>query len=198
MQSRSEETRKQILQAAQELISQSGYEAAGVAEICAAAGVSKGAFYHHFPSKHAVFMSLLQNWLESLKTALEEARNPSEDIPQTLFNMAHLSGRIFSEGQGRLPIFIEFWLQASRDPEIWQATIQPYHQFRDYFAALIKEGIEEGSFEAVDPETAAHALVSLAVGLLLQSLLDPQAADWGQATENSVRIFIEGLQRRDS
>jgi hypothetical protein len=112
--------------------------------------------------------------------------------------MAQMSERIFSEGQGRLPIFIEFWLQASRDPEIWQATIQPYRQFRDFFAALIQEGIDEGSFRNIDPEIAAHSLVSLAVGLLLQSLLDPQAANWGQVTQDSIRLFIEGLQKRKS
>ncbi len=195
MQTRSEETRKRILQAAQELISHTGYDATGVAEICSAAGVSKGAFYHHFPSKHAVFMELLQTWLDTLQSALESVRSPQDDIPQILINMARLSGHIFSEGQGRLPIFIEFWLQASRDPEIWQASIQPYRQFRDFFASLIQQGIAEGSFQPVDPQIAAQSLVSLAVGLLLQSLLDPKAENWGQVTESSMRLFVKGLQK---
>ena len=66
MQQRSMETRKRILDAAQSLFSQSGYDATGVAEICRAAGVSKGAFYHHFPSKQAIFLELLDGWLSRL------------------------------------------------------------------------------------------------------------------------------------
>jgi len=62
MQQRSEETRKHILEAAQRLFSAKGYDATGVAEICQAAGVSKGAFYHHFLTKQAVFLVLLENW----------------------------------------------------------------------------------------------------------------------------------------
>ena len=63
MQTRSQETKNQILGAAYQLFSQSGYDATGVAEICQAAGVSKGAFYYHFPSKQAVFLELMDNWL---------------------------------------------------------------------------------------------------------------------------------------
>ena len=61
-QQRSEETRARILHAALECFSRTGYDASGVAEICAAAGVSKGAFYHHFPTKQAVFIELLNFW----------------------------------------------------------------------------------------------------------------------------------------
>ena len=59
MQQRSEETRTHILKAALDLFSKNGYDATSVANICQAAGVSKGAFYHHFASKHSVFQALL-------------------------------------------------------------------------------------------------------------------------------------------
>ena len=58
MQQRSEETRNAIIEAAETLFTQQGYTAAGVAEICEAAGVSKGAFYHHFETKQAVFLAV--------------------------------------------------------------------------------------------------------------------------------------------
>lgn len=61
MQTRSEETRARILQAALTLFARLGYEAASVEDICVEAGVSKGAFYHHFPTKQAVFLQLLHD-----------------------------------------------------------------------------------------------------------------------------------------
>jgi len=51
MQQRSEETRARILDAAIRRFAIAGYDAASVEDICTEAGVSKGAFYHHFPTK---------------------------------------------------------------------------------------------------------------------------------------------------
>ena len=50
-QPRGEETRTRILDAALEAFARDGYDDASVAEICRLAGVTKGGFYHHFPSK---------------------------------------------------------------------------------------------------------------------------------------------------
>ena len=50
-QSRGEETHNRILDAALEAFARKGYDDTSVAEICQLAGVTKGGFYHHFPSK---------------------------------------------------------------------------------------------------------------------------------------------------
>jgi hypothetical protein len=58
---------------------------------------------------------------------------------------------------------------------------------------MIEDGIAEGSFRPVDPEMAAQVLVSLAVGLLQQRLLDPEGADWGQVAHRGVRMFLDSI-----
>jgi AcrR family transcriptional regulator len=197
MQLRSEETRAHILEAALKLFSQSGYEASGVAEICKAAGVSKGAFYHHFPSKHVVFLELLHRWLDELFNGLQRVRDQVADVPQALLRMAEMSHGVFLDANGRLSMFLEFWTQAKRDPEIWKETIAPYRQAEAFFASFIRQGIEQGTLRAIDPDLAARALLSLATGALLQDLLDPQGADWAQVAQESVRLLFSGLERRD-
>jgi len=193
MQQRSEETQARILEAALKNFSESGYDAASVDDICAEAGVSKGAFYHHFPSKQAVFLTLLNEWLKTVDASLEAARKPT--VPETLTNMARMLPTIFSQADGRLPMFLEFWLQASRDETVWKATIAPYQRYLDYFAELVKQGIEEGSFRPVDPRSAAQVIVSFAVGLLLQGLLAPENIDWQQTSEQSIKILMKGLAK---
>jgi AcrR family transcriptional regulator len=61
VQGRSVETRKRILTASLRLFAARGFNATGVAEICSACGVSKGAFYHHFASKQTVFLELMRD-----------------------------------------------------------------------------------------------------------------------------------------
>ena len=192
---RGEETRSRILQAAEECFAQYGYDATGVAEICQRAGLSKGALYHHFPSKQAIFLELLDRWLAGLDAQLTATQAGAETVPQSLLRMAGMARHIFRAAGGQLPIFLEFWTQASHDPTVWQATIDHYRRYRAFFATLIEEGIAEGSIAPVDSERAAQVIVSLAVGLLLQGLLDPQGADWGQVAEEGIRLLLSGLRK---
>jgi AcrR family transcriptional regulator len=198
MQHRSEETHARILESANLLFSKNGYDATGVAEICQAAGVSKGAFYHHFPTKQAIFMELMESWLGALDSGFQLMLSQTENIPQALLQMADVAGNLFVSADARLPIFLEFWRQAMRDPEIWQATIQPYRRYQAYFSRLIQEGITEGSLSPADPDRASRVLVYMAMGLLMQALFDPKNVQWPDEVRQSVDVILYGIARRNS
>jgi AcrR family transcriptional regulator len=196
MQLRGEETHNRILSAATELFSKSGYDATGVAEICQAAGVSKGAFYHHFPTKQAVFMELLNSYMNSIETGFNLMRQEVHNVPQAILQMAEMVGALFQATDMHLPIFLEFWTQANHDPKVWELTVAPFQRFQSYFAEMIQEGIDEGSLHPIDPHQAARVLVSLSVGLLMESLLNPQVTNWQTEARQSLEILLHGMARR--
>jgi AcrR family transcriptional regulator len=196
MQQRSEETHNRILTAATDLFSKSGYDATGVAEICLAAGVSKGAFYHHFPTKQAVFMELLNSYMNGIETGFNLMRQETHDVPQAILQMAEMVGSLFQTSDIHLPIFLEFWSQANHDPQVWEATVAPFHRYQSYFTEMIQEGINAGSIQPIDAQQAARVLVSLAVGLLMESLFNPQVSDWKNETRQSLELLLNGMARR--
>lgn len=196
MQQRSEETRAHILEAALKLFSKEGYDATGVAEICAAAGVSKGAFYHHFPSKHDVFMALLRGWLDVLDKQFQVALESSKDVPTGLLNMASKAQSVFKDAQGQLPMFLEFWTQAARDPQVWQTTIEPYHRYQAMFTSLIRQGIAEGSLVDHDADASSRVVLAMALGMILQSMLERDGVQWDLATLKGMQILMNGLQKK--
>lgn len=193
MQTRSLETRLQLMETALRLFSQHGYQATSVAEICSAAGASKGAFYHHFPSKQAIFLALLEAWLADLERSFQQAYQNSADISAALLQMSRIAGQVFQAANVNIAILLEFWVQAQRDPVLWQAAIAPYHRYQQYFANLIQSGIRGGVFRPMDPASASRLLVATALGLLMQGLFDPQGADWAAEVESSVRLLLEGF-----
>jgi len=190
---RRERTRQRITDAAVRLFSAEGYRAASVDDICARAGVSKGAFYYHFKTKRELFLALLEDWLGGLDRAMEAARR--SNVPDTLLQFAGVLPVMMGSAQDRLSIWLEFWLQASRDKGVWKRTIAPYRHYRELFSGMIEEGIAEGTLRRVDPEAAAQAILSMAVGLFLQSILDPKGADWRATAEHSVQLLMTGLVR---
>jgi len=197
MQARSEETRMNILSEAQGLFAQKGYEATGIMDICDAAGVSKGAFYHHFPSKQAIFMALLEDWLAQLDVLMQAVMAAAPNVPEGLVEMAGLTSSVFEAADTQFPLFLEFWIQAGRQPEIWQTVVAPYHRYQALFSSIFDKGIQEESLnQEISSAAAARVIIALAMGLLLQALFDPDGANWSQVTQEGVRMLMDGLIRR--
>lgn len=194
MQQRSEETRANILDAAVRQFALSGYEAASVDGICSDAGVSKGAFYHHFPSKQALFLALLEGWLKTIDKGLEGMRQPT--VPETFVQMTGLLPAVFAAADSQLPVMLEFWLQASRDEKVWDSAIAPYRHYHQVFTKLVEDGIAEGSLKPVDAKAAARVLVSMVIGLIFQGVFDPQGADWPEVAETSMKLLMNGMAEK--
>ncbi len=57
-------SRKKLLDASLHVIRAKGYEATTVDDICAAAGLSKGSFFHHFKSKEDLALAAADYWIE--------------------------------------------------------------------------------------------------------------------------------------
>ena len=59
------EARQRLLTAAMDQIRQKGFSATSVDDLCAAVGVTKGAFFHHFASKEALGIAVVEHWTET-------------------------------------------------------------------------------------------------------------------------------------
>ena len=68
-----DEKRQQLLDAAEQLFCQKGYEGTGVQDILGAASLSKGGFYHHFTSKEEVLRALCERRAARLAAQVTEA-----------------------------------------------------------------------------------------------------------------------------
>ncbi len=98
-------TRGAILAAARGLFATNGYDATSVGDILLAAGVSRGAMYHHFPSKEDVFAAVF------MQTSADAIRRAAARIPAS----ASARDALLAGCLG--------WLDAVDDPSIRQILL---------------------------------------------------------------------------
>ena len=83
------DNRSHILVQALQLFASRGYDAVGVQEIAAAAGVTKPTLYHYFHSKQGLLEALLQEYYGQLYEAVCTAAAYEGDLPLTLYRLAN-------------------------------------------------------------------------------------------------------------
>lgn len=75
----SSSTKRALLDSATTLFTDHGYAGTSLDEVVAAARVTKGALYHHFPSKLALFENVFLRVQEATTTDIAKAINTSKD-----------------------------------------------------------------------------------------------------------------------
>ena len=73
------ERREQLLRAAQDAFVESGYHSTAMDDIAERAGVSKPVLYQHFPSKHDLYLGLLDKQADRLVALVEDALDATDD-----------------------------------------------------------------------------------------------------------------------
>ena len=156
---RGQQTREQILTAAEHVFGGRGYAAASIADITREAGVAQGTFYIYFPSKEAVFRELVLEMGHKTRAAL------SAVIAQT-------SDRLMAERAG-LRGFLEF---VKDHPDLYRVVseaqfVDPesYHiyftSFAEAYRKRLDQAVARGDIRKADTEVIAWALMGIAKGL---------------------------------
>ena len=130
-QTKSENTRTAILDAAIECFYRLGYASTTTENIANAAGVSRGAMLHHFANRFELIRAAIEHLTaQRLDTYVREGTAVQQDPTQTRID----DGIDVYWRQLNTPAFIVFHelLVASRtDPELREAMIPAYEKFRD-------------------------------------------------------------------
>ena len=188
-------SRDKILQSAVELFLEEGYEATSVNNICKHAGVSKGSFYHYFETKHALFLTLMEDWSEKvMQSVLNQPISVDSIVKEVLIKLPYQFDMVFSAVPKGFPMLVDFWRQAMHDPKIWKTAVEPYRYFMGFFARFIAMGQQDGSIRKdIDSETLSRLLVAAVMGFLLQAAFEQERTDWPDLTSEGLMLVMEGI-----
>lgn len=192
----SEERKQQILDAAIDVFARLESRAARMDDVAEQAGLSKGALYLYYKSKDAIIAALLQHLFAqefNHLLALVESEGNGPMVEQLLILTRQFASMM--RWMGRLmPIAFEFYAIAGRDKAVRQFLKEYFTDYRHLLARLIERGGERRELRDIE----AITLVALFEGQALLFFVDPEAIQWTEQAEASVRLLLSGLQRPPS
>jgi AcrR family transcriptional regulator len=137
------ERRREIIEATVHLIGKYGVQGTTVSRIAHAAGIARGALYHHFPNREAVLEAALDAWHEQSSAWMAEP--DAGDVPARLLHMgeAHSSWAISEDNTFVRPFFQ--LIASNRETALTRSIIQRQQEDFGYLVALVEKGKREGS-----------------------------------------------------
>lgn len=153
-QARSQETLERILDAAEALIADKGYEDATVQEIVRRAGSSVGAFYTRFRDKDGLLYAIYERYLEQAIATADDALEPTRwegvAVPELLRSVVGFLVGVYRERSGLIRAFV---LRNHMDAEFQARQERLSHYVHDKLVALLLARRDE--IRHPDPEQAA-------------------------------------------
>ena len=139
-----EQTRQALIDSALELFGSRGYAVTSVQEITEAAGVTKGAFYHHFESKEDLLALIHDQFLDLQLAMLREALLRDEDPAARLRELLRALLATTARYQANVTVF--YLERRHLTGERFEAMRRKRDEFDRLFLQVIERGIDEGKF----------------------------------------------------
>jgi len=192
-----EETKKKIIEGAEILFTENGYDSTTVQNICNKAEISKGAFFYHFPTKEFLFLEILDKYLSELDKRMNEIEKKSKNTLRAMEEMVIILEEIFITSEGKFTIFLEFLRKASKETEIMKKISYQFQKYKKYVYEMIEKGKREGNIKKeIDSEFISQLIISLAIGMILKSslFLDKENEDF---SKKGIKFILNNIKKEE-
>jgi AcrR family transcriptional regulator len=191
------EARDELLAAALHVFARRGYREAGVDEIAAKAGYSKGALYWHFSGKEALLLALLDERIDAPmrdRVALLASAPPDRDMS---VEATETFARQLAEEREALLLERDYWSLAIRDPELRARYVERQTELRDALAAALEARARHlGTPNLTMPaKDLARIVTSIIGGLTVDELIEPGSVR-PQLLGEALAVIYAGLVAR--
>jgi AcrR family transcriptional regulator len=176
---RREQTRQELVSAAEACFVSRGFHASSVDEVAERAGYTKGAVYSNFAAKEDLFFAVYERRVEQVLT--EVAPGLRQLGAERAFDqLATGAMHRRDPDDGWRAVFFEFWAHVVRHPELRERFAAIHARFLEPLADAVQQLAEDRGLALPGDVTASQVAVAwnaMEVGLNLERLTQPQTVD---------------------
>lgn len=184
-----------ILQAAEKLFGEKGYQGVSVDEIARHAGVAKGLVNYHFGNKENLLIHVLSKGTTTLFTELDSVVRDKKSAKDKIRAAIEIYLSVASAGPGLTRMAMMAVFEAAYSESIRKLWLAFMDQNLGKFNELVEEGIENGEFKQVESQFVTQLVMAMAFEILRTATLRQEDLDPKEAAEKVTRILFEGINR---
>jgi len=190
---RSQRSTRAMLEAAGEIIAESGYDAVTFVAVGERSGYSRGLVTARFGSKEKMMRALIDRITEGWNAARVFPRTAGEDgRTGLLIGFEELVEQFRRDAQSLAVLYTLISEALGPDDALREKMRDLHRELRHYMAELLARGIEDGSVRPdISPELEATAIVAMLRGIGYQWRLDPDRIDPATAFEHVIAMLRE-------
>lgn len=191
---RAEDTRRSILEVAAVSFATRGYAGTAFSDLIAETGLTKGAFYFHFPSKEALALAAFAHVQERWVSAVVSSTDGEAPAIDQLIAMLDAAVR-FAEQERASGCIHRLSVELSEDPRLRERMAPYVAGWEDMVAWLIQRGQKEGDLRSdVDANAAARVSVAAFIGIQEVSQIASGRTDLRARAGDFLEFFMSGLR----
>ena len=176
---RREQTRQELLSAAEACFVSQGFHASSVDQVAERAGYTKGAVYSNFASKEDLFFAVYERRVEQvLEEVVPGLRQAGAERAFDWLATGTIERR--DRDDGWLAVFFEFWAHVLRHPELRERFAAIHARFLEPLAEGVRQLAQDRGLALPGDVTASQVVLAwnaMEIGLGLERLTQPQALD---------------------
>ena len=188
-QQKSRETKARIFNAAKQILQEQGYEALSIKNICEAAGVSNGSFYHHFKTKDDLLSYYIEEQPSINPDYLDLPGNAEEAktaIIRVYLNYVHYCREL------GVAFMSNYYTPKNQSLNPLTRTDRPYPivTVHDYLKRAMDAGVITLPLPLEDVTSDIRIIV---IGNVFDWCLKNGEADFERNMERSLKVYLDGL-----
>ena len=194
-QSKQDQRRYQILDAALEVIVSKGYEGSSMSDIVEKSKLSKGAIYWYYGSKKEVYLALVNHWVHRYSPTLNLI---IEDDKPASVQLKELFKYFISQYETDQKVFkaiAVFWSLASRDNDFKEKFDKVYSEFLALIEKIINKGVESKEFKNIDVKIAALSIMVNIESTIWFTLFDDYGISASKYMKTITEFILAGLTK---
>lgn len=192
----SDERKAQIINAAEDVFTQKGFNEARMDDIADKTGLSKGALYLYFKSKDDLIIAILDRMFQREMKQMEGLDQAGLSAADAIWKMTEAVTNNILGFVRLVPIVYQFLALAFRNKYVQKALKKYINQYIDMITPIIEQGIKSGEFRKVNAREVAIAMSAIIEGTLLLWVYDRDLVEPEKHIRSGVKLLLEGVQTR--
>lgn len=192
----SEQTQQKITKEATQLFVRKGFYGTSISDLAQATGLTKGAIYHHFENKDAIFFAVIDDVRQIWNNEVAREVMQAKDAPTRLTILLDKHAQLLKKNETICLVLNGLLMEMEGiNPDFMLALKETYQQLTYFVEHIITRGQKAGEIRTdLDPRLVAMNIVGMLRATGCSRVFNHMEVDYIAMTNTLKKMLLDSLQ----